>query len=115
MKEIKAYIRCSKVDAVILAMKSIGIHNMTVIDVMALGRGMIDQAHYKYSIECIDRYSTVSKLEIIAADDQTDQIVETIRSSAYSGEPGDGLILVSPVEFAIKIRSGNQGENVVQS
>ncbi|NOZ75051.1 MAG: P-II family nitrogen regulator [FCB group bacterium] len=114
MKEIKAYIRCTKVDEVILALKAIGIHDMTVIDVMALGRGMIDQDHYKYSIECIDRYSTVSKLEIIAADKKADKIVKTIRKSAYSGEPGDGLILVSPVEFAMKIRSGKVDERILQ-
>ncbi len=115
MKEIKAYIRCSKVDNVIQALKSIGIQNMTVIDVMALGRGMVDQQHFKYSIDCIERYSTVAKVEIISKDEQADQIVKTIRTSAYSGESGDGLILVSPVEFALKIRSGKSGETVVQS
>lgn len=115
MKEIKAYIRCQKVEKTIAALEKIGIQNMTVIDVMALGKGMLDQEQYKYSIQCVERYSTIAKLEIICADDDSDRIVETIRSSAYSGEKGDGLILVSPVEFAQKIRSGKTGESIVQS
>jgi len=115
MKEIKAYIRCSKVDDVLIELKSIGIQNITVIDVMALGRGMVDREHFKYSIDCIDKYSTVAKLEIICSDDHADSIVKTIRKTAYSGESGDGLILVSPVDFAIKIRSGRTGAEILQT
>lgn len=115
MKEIKAYIRCQKVEETIMALEKIGIQNMTVIDVMALGKGMLDQEHYKYSIECVERYSTIAKLEIICADGDSERIVQTIHSTAYTGEKGDGLILVSPVEFAQKIRSGKQGEAIVQA
>ncbi|MFQ6604034.1 MAG: P-II family nitrogen regulator [Fidelibacterota bacterium] len=109
MKEIKAYVRCTKVDEVILALKDKGFHNMTVIDVMALGRGMVDKHHYKYSIECIERYSTIAKLEIISSDEDAGQIIAIIRKAAYSGESGDGLILASPVEQVVKIRSGKTG------
>ncbi len=109
MKEIKAYVRCTKVDEVILALKEAGFHNMTVIDVMALGRGMVDKHHYKYSIECIDRYSTIAKVEIVSRDKDSDKIIEIIRKAAYSGESGDGLILASSVETAVKIRSGKTG------
>jgi len=114
MKEIKAYIRCEKVEPTIQKLEQIGIQNMTVIEVMALGLGMLDEKHYKYSIECVDRYSTIAKLEIICAAEDVDQIVKTIRSIAYTGEEGDGLLLVSPVEFAQKIRSGKTGETIVQ-
>lgn len=43
MREIKAYIRCSKVDNVLSKLEAIGIQNITVIDVMAMGRGMVDK------------------------------------------------------------------------
>jgi len=115
MKEIKAYIRCAKVDEVISALKETGVENMTVIDVMALGKGMFDPEHYKYSIECVEKYSKVAKIEIISNDNDSDKIVEVIRSSAYSGERGDGLIIVSQIDRAIKIRSGEEGTKAVQS
>ncbi|MCF7802546.1 MAG: P-II family nitrogen regulator [Candidatus Marinimicrobia bacterium] len=114
MKEIKAYIRTKKVEKTIHALERIGIQDLTVIDVMALGQGMLDREQYKYSMEFVERYSTIAKLEIICANNDSEQIVQTIRSIAYTGEKGDGLILVSPVEFAQKIRSGKTGESIVQ-
>jgi len=114
MKEIKAYIRCTKVDEVISALKENGIENMTVIDVMALGKGLFDPEHYKYSIECVEKYSKIAKLEIISRDKDSDHIVNVIRSSAYSGERGDGLIIVNQIEHAIKIRTGEKGIEAIQ-
>lgn len=115
MKEIKAYIRTNKVEKTLEALEQIGIQNLTVIDVMALGQGMLDRDDYKYSMGLVERYSTIAKLEIIVANNDSERIVETIRSAAYTGEKGDGLILVSPVEFAQKIRSGKLGESIVQA
>jgi nitrogen regulatory protein PII len=106
MQEVKAYIRCSKVEDVIEGLRELGIENMTVIDVMALGKGMVDPRHYKYSIECVEKYSEVAKLEIICSDSQAPLIMNTIRTKAYTGEPGDGLIAVSRIESAIKVRTG---------
>ncbi|MFQ6608559.1 MAG: P-II family nitrogen regulator [Fidelibacterota bacterium] len=114
MKEIKAYIRCSAVERVIQALHKIGVENLTVIDVMALGKGMIDPDHYKYSIECVEKYSSVAKIEIICADKDTGKIIETVQTEAYSGEKGDGVIFVSNISRAIKIRTGERGENVLQ-
>lgn len=113
MKEIKAYIRCLKVDEVISALKDIGIENMTVIDVMALGKGMFDPENYKYSIECVEKYSKIAKVEIISRDNESSRIIEVIRSSAYSGEKGDGLIIVSQIDQAIKIRTGIDGVKAI--
>ncbi|MFQ6606548.1 MAG: P-II family nitrogen regulator [Fidelibacterota bacterium] len=109
MKEIKAYIRCSKVELVITALRTIGIENLTVVDVMALGKGMIDPDKYKYSIECVEKYSDVAKMEIVCTDEVVASAMETIRKHAYTGERGDGLILVSDVEQTLKIRSGARG------
>ncbi|MFQ6676336.1 MAG: P-II family nitrogen regulator [Fidelibacterota bacterium] len=114
MKEIKAYIRCSRVEHVIRGLHSIGVENMTVIDVMALGKGMVDPDHFKYSIECVEKYSEVAKIEIICADEDAQKVVETIRSRSYSGEPGDGLIIVSEVNEAVKIRTGETGSGFLQ-
>ena len=114
MKEIKAYIKYFNVENVIQGLHAIGIENMTVIDVMALGKSMVDPKDYKYSIECVERYSNVSKIEIIASDEDAPAIVETIRTHAYSGERGDGIILVLDVIEAVKIRTGESGSGFLQ-
>ena len=114
MKEIKAYIRTTKVENVISGLHEIGVDNMTVIDVMALGRGMVDPKHYKYSIECVEKYSRIAKIEIVCADEHAQEIVDVIRSRAYAGERGDGLIIVSNVDQTIKIRTGEVGDKFLQ-
>ncbi|MFQ6675552.1 MAG: P-II family nitrogen regulator [Fidelibacterota bacterium] len=114
MKEIKAYIKCSKVENVINGLHRIGVENLTVIDVMALGSGMIDPRQIKYSIECVEKYSDVAKLEITCSDRDVDEIVEIIRSRAYSGEKGDGVIFVLNVDRAVKIRTGETGDEFLQ-
>jgi len=115
MKEIKAYIRVFKVENVINKLYEIGIQNMTVIDIMALGKGLIDIEKSHYSIELVQKYSEVAKLEIIVSDKDVDKTVETIRTVAYSGQKGDGIILVSSITEAIKIRTGKTGENILQN
>ncbi len=114
MKEVKAYIKSYKVENVINGLHEIGIENMTVIDVMALGKSMVDPEHYKYSIECVERYSEVAKIEIIAPDEDVSAIVDVVRSRAYTGERGDGVIFVSEVQEAIKIRTGEYGPDILQ-
>ena len=111
MKEIKAYIRTSKVETVLQNLHDIGIDALTIIDVMALGRGMMDPKQYKYSVECVDRYSKIAKIEIVCTDEDLEDITEVIRSCAYSG---DGLIFISDVSQAIKIRTGETGSRFLQ-
>lgn len=109
MKEVKAYVRCQKVEGVIEALDEAGISGTTLIDVMGTGL-LADPQRSKYSIKYVERYSQVAKLEVVCRDDDVHHIVEIIRSNAYSGMAGDGIIFVSPVEMAVKIRSGSIGE-----
>jgi nitrogen regulatory protein P-II 1 len=112
MKEIKAYIRCQKAEKVIEALEKIGIKDITLIDVMGVGL-LADPHQAKYSIKCVERYSEVAKLEVVCADERVHEIAETIRNTAYTGMKGDGMIFVSPVEMAIKIRTGAIGETAL--
>ncbi|WP_456429794.1 P-II family nitrogen regulator [Rhodocaloribacter sp.] len=109
MKEVKAYLRCPKVETVIEALEENGITGITVIDVMGLGQ-LADPHASKYSIKCVERYSDVAKLEVVCRDEDVHRIVELIRKNAYTGLPGDGIIFVSPVEMAVKIRTGAVNE-----
>ena len=112
MKEIKAYIRCQKAEKVLEALEDIGITDITLIDVMGVGV-LADPQNAKYSIKCVEKYSEVAKLELVCPDEQVHKIVEVIRKAAYSGMRGDGMIFVSPVELAVKIRSGAIGEGAL--
>ncbi|MCK6619715.1 MAG: P-II family nitrogen regulator [Calditrichaceae bacterium] len=112
MKEIKAYIRCQKAEKVIEALEDIGITDITLIDVMGVGV-LADPKHAKYSVKCVEKYSEVAKLEVVCSDERVHEIVEVIRKTAYTSMKGDGIIFVSPVELAVKIRTGAIGEEAL--
>jgi nitrogen regulatory protein P-II 1 len=112
MKEIKAYIRCQKAEKVIEALEGISITDITLIDVMGVGV-LADPKQAKYSIKCVKKYSEVAKLEVVCTDERVHEIVEVIRKTAYTSMKGDGMIFVSPVELAVKIRTGGVGEDAL--
>ncbi len=112
MKEIKAYVRCKKAETVVEALEGIGITDMTVIDVMGIGE-LADPQKARYSVECVEKYSKLAKIEVVCRDQDTDRVVKTIRQAAYTGLPGDGIIFVSPVEKAVKIRNGLTGDQAL--
>lgn len=112
MKEVKAYVRCNKAEDIISALEKIGVKGVTLIDVMGVGT-MADPQTSKYSIKCVRKYSQVAKLEVVCSKEKVHQIVETIRENGYTGMRGDGMIFVTPVEMAVKIRTGAIGEEAV--
>ena len=109
MKAIKAYIRTVKVDEVVRALEKAGVGDMTVIDVMAVG-SQADPQNSKFSIDLMERFSKVAKLEIVCGDERIHDAVEILRRAAFTGAAGDGIIFVTPVEMAIKIRTGAVNE-----
>ncbi len=108
MKEVKAFIRSSKADAVIQALTDLGVADLTLIDVMGLGNHLLDPQMARYSIDIVKKFSDVAKLEVVCKAQDAPKIVETIRQAAFTGMPGDGMIYVMPVEKAIKIRTGKE-------
>lgn len=113
MKGIKAYIKVSKVKAVINGLHTIGIENMTVFDIISLGKGLVAPKHDQYSIEIVPKHSEVAKLKIIVSDTDLDKTVETIQSFAYSNQIGGGIIFVSSIEEVTKIRTEPSGEEIL--
>ncbi len=110
MKEVKAYIRCKKAEEVLGELEKIGVKEATLLDVMGIGT-IADPTQAKYSIKCIRKFSEFAKLEVVCSDEKVHKIVEAIRQAAYTGLPGDGIIFVTPVDMAIKIRTGAIGED----
>lgn len=112
MKEIKAYIRCQKAEEVIAGLEELDVSGITLIDVMGVGQ-LADPKTAKYSIKCVEKYSEVAKLEVVCRDTDEHKIVETIREKAYTGMKGDGMIFVSPVDTAVKIRTSAKNEQAL--
>ncbi len=105
MKEIKAYIRKEQAEIVIRKLEMAGVTGMTVLDANALSQ-WADQESFSYSIDLVQKYSTVVKIELICNDDQVDQLTDVIQKYGHTGRSGDGWIFVSDIRKAIRIRTG---------
>lgn len=112
MKKIEAIIKPFKFDEVKERLAEIGIHGMTVTEVKGFGRSGGKRELYRGSEYVID-FVPKMKLEIVVADDRVPEVIQTIEDGARTGEIGDGKIFVTPVEEAIRIRTGERGHRAL--
>ena len=112
MKRIEAVIKPSKLEDVEAALSEIGVQGMTVSEVRGFGRTGGKQEIYRGSAYVVDFVPKI-KLEIVAGNDRVHEILETIRAAANTGHIGDGKIWVSSVDEALRIRTGETGEDAV--
>lgn len=112
MKKIEAYIKPFKLDEVKEALMELGIGGLTVAEVKGFGRQKGHTELYRGSEYQVDFLPKI-KIELVAADNDVERIVETISASAKTGQIGDGKIFISPVEDAVRIRTGESGEEVL--
>jgi len=113
MKEIKAYIKTDRVQKVVQAMEHAGAPGITVVEVHPVGYGF-DANYFSRARETTKRYFGVTKIEVVANDGDVHRFVEIIRNQAHTGSKGDGMIFVTPVEMAVKIKTGAIGEEGLQ-
>lgn len=112
MKKIEAIIKPFKLDDVREALSEIGVTGMTVTEVKGFGRQKGHTELYRGAEYVVDFLPKV-KLDIVVADDLAERCVEVIVAAANSGKIGDGKIFVTPVEQAIRIRTGESGEDAL--
>ena len=105
MKEIKAYIRHEKADLVIEKLEEAGVKGMTLLDANALAE-WADKEAFSFSIEYVQKYTKVVKIELICNNEDSDKLVNVISKYAHTGKSGDGWIFVSPIEKAVRIKTG---------
>jgi nitrogen regulatory protein P-II 1 len=110
MKEIKAYIRHDKIERVIEQLEEIGINGMTILDANALAE-WADPEAFSFSIEYVEKYSKVVKIELICQENEADKIISVIQKNATTGSNGDGWIFVAPIEKAVRIKNGEEAFN----
>jgi nitrogen regulatory protein PII len=112
MKKIEAIIKPFKLDDVKEALNDMGIQGMTISEVKGYGRQKGHKEIYRGAEYVVDFIPKI-KLEIVVDTDQADAVVETIRASANTGKIGDGKIFVFPVEEAVRVRTGETGNDAI--
>ena len=112
MKLIVAIIKPFKLDEVREALADVGVNGLTVTEVTGFGRQKGHTELYRGAEYVVD-FLPKLKIEAVVADDILEQAIEAIRKAAYTGKIGDGKIFVYEVEQAIRIRTGEMGEDAV--
>ena len=109
MKLITAIIKPFKLEEVRTALADLGVQGMTVCEVKGFGRQRGHTEIYRgaeYAVMFVPKV----KLEVVVADELSDKAVDAIRRVANTGKIGDGKIFVSPVEAAVRVRTGETSD-----
>ena len=112
MKKIEAIIKPFKLEEVKDALAEIGVVGMSVSEVKGFGRQKGHTEIYRGSEYTVDFLPKV-KIETVVADGTVDDAIAAISKAAATGKIGDGKIFVQPIEQAIRIRTGESGEEAV--
>ena len=107
MKKIEAIIKPFKLDEVREGLSEVGITGLTVTEVKGFGRQKGHTELYRGAEYVVDFLPKV-KLEVVVSDETAEKVVEAIAAAAQTGRIGDGKIFVSPIETAVRIRTGER-------
>jgi len=112
MKKIEAVVKPFKLDEVREALSDIGVTGLTVTEVKGFGRQKGHTELYRGAEYVVDFLPKV-KVEVIIADALVERAIEAVIKAARTGKIGDGKIFVTNVEQAVRIRTGESGEDAV--
>jgi nitrogen regulatory protein P-II 1 len=109
---VTAIVKPHKLDAVKEALTGVGATGMTVTEVRGFGRQGGHTETYRGAEYQIDFLPKV-KVEVLCPTDEAEKIADAIAQSAQTGKVGDGKIWISPIDRAVRIRTGEQGPDAV--
>lgn len=112
MKKIEAIIKPFKLDEVKEALQEIGIQGLSVTEVKGFGRQKGHTELYRGAEYVVDFLPKV-KIEVALSDDMVDSAIEAIIAAAKTEKIGDGKIFVSDISQAIRIRTGESGDEAL--
>ena len=112
MKRIEAIIKPYKLDDVKERLRAIGVTGMTVCEVKGFGRTGGKTEVYRGSAYVVDFVPKI-RIEVVATDAMASDVVDAIVTAAMTGKIGDGKIFVTPIDEAIRIRTGERGDDAV--
>ena len=112
MKKIEATIKPFKLDEVKEALQEIGVQGLSVVEVKGFGRQKGHTELYRGAEYVVDFLPKV-KIEVVLADDLVESASEAIQNAARTNKIGDGKIFVTTIEQAIRIRTGETGDDAL--
>jgi len=112
VKKVEAVIKPFKLDEVKEALHEVGVSGITVTEAKGFGRQKGHTELYRGAEYVVDFLPKV-KLEVVVDDGLVERVVEAIAAAAITGRIGDGKIFVSPVEEALRIRTGERGLDAI--
>ena len=112
MKKIEAIIKPFKLDEVKEALQEFGVQGLTVTEAKGFGRQKGHTELYRGAEYVVDFLPKI-KIEIVVADEIFEDVVSTITEKAKTGKIGDGKVFVSDVLNAVRIRTGEDGEDAL--
>ena len=112
MKKVEAIIKPFKLEEVKEALATVGVQGLTVSEVKGFGRQKGHKELYR-GAEYVVEFLPKVKLEIVVTDENLKAVVDAVVKAASTGRIGDGKIFVSPIDDAIRIRTGESGDIVL--
>jgi nitrogen regulatory protein P-II 1 len=112
MKKIEAIIKPFKLDEVKEALQEVGLQGITVTEARGFGRQKGHTELYRGAEYVVDFLPKI-KIEVVVDDNMVDKTIDAIVNAARTGKIGDGKIFISPVEDAIRIRTGERGSDAI--
>ncbi len=111
MVKIECILRPEKIADVKDALTDLGVHGMTVTEVIGCGlqKGHTENWNTELNINLLPK----TKVEIVVSDEIVDRVIEIIVKAAKTGEIGDGKIFTWPVSNAVRIRTGETGDKAI--
>jgi len=112
LKKIEAIVKPFKLDDVKEALHEVGLQGMTVVEAKGFGRQRGHTELYRGAEYVVD-FLPKLKIEVVVGDDAVDAAIEAITKAAQTGKIGDGKIFVSDIAEAVRIRTGERGQQAL--
>ena len=112
MEKIEAIIKPFKLDEVKHKLNELGVQGITVTEVKGFGRQKGHTELYRGAEYVVDFLPKI-KMEIVLADSLAEDVVSAIAKAAQTGRIGDGKIFITNLEEAVRIRTGERGEDAI--
>lgn len=113
MKKIEAYIRPEKLEDIKEIMDKLKLNGLSIMQVMGCGNQK-GWTEFVRGMEVDYNFLTKIKIETIVPDSQAEAVVAGIMEKARTGEYGDGKIFISDVQDAVRIRTGERGNDAIK-